>query len=252
MYSRIVIDIATNTVLERDEFAWAGPVALCKGATDQEKATSASQSAFMGQLQQNYATQFAGQSAVLDSLKQAFSPILAAGPSQFGLSPQETAALRTQADSGTAASYRNARQAAGENLAAVGGGGTFLPSSTKAGIMSNIATSAAQQQSQQQLGITQYGYDVGRQNFLNANNALSGVAREMNPLGYSGAATSAGEAAFGSEQEIQRANAASSPWSTIGGLIGGAAGSFLGPLGGSLGKSLGSKIGGAASVGNPG
>jgi len=253
MYSRIVIDIATNTVLERDEFVWTGPVAWCKGATDQEKATSASQNQLFQTLQQNYSTQFANQSAVLQSLQTAFNPILSAGIGQYGFTPQEDAALRTQADSGTAAAYRSAKAAAGESLAAVGGGNTFLPSSTKAGINASIATSAAQQRAGQQLDITRSGYDLGRQNFLTASNALSGVAQLQNPLGYSGAATSAGNAAFGSEEAIQQADAAASPWSTIGGILGGAAGSFLGPLGAGVGSSIGKSIGGAASgVGNPG
>ena len=101
--SRVVIDIATNLVIERDILDYTGPVALCKGATDQEKATSASQSQFFQQLSQNYSTQFAGQNAVLQSLQDSFNPILKAGIGQYGLTPQEDAAIRTQNDSATAA-----------------------------------------------------------------------------------------------------------------------------------------------------
>ncbi|MGH9537364.1 MAG: hypothetical protein ACRD3H_05555 [Terriglobales bacterium] len=253
-YSRVVVDIATNTVDERVVCLanYDGPIELAKGADATEKAIADQQSQFYNQLQTNYQTQFAGQSAILKSITDAFTPILNAGPSQQGFSAQELAAMRTQADTGTAQAYQNAKQATGEALAAQGGGNTFLPSATKAGIMANTANQAAAQQAQQQLGITQANYEQGRQNFLSAANVLSGpngVASMMNPLGYAGSATNAGDSAFSSANTVYQQNKAASQglWGELGGIAGGIAGSFIGMpgLGAQAGSSLGSALGGS-------
>lgn len=172
-----------------------------------------------------YKTQFANQSAILDSINKSAQPILAAGPSQYGYSAKEDAALRTQASEGTAAAYKSARQATGENLAAVGGGGTFLPSGTKAAIMSRVNTAAANQEAGQQLGITTSGYDIGRDQYNRAVGTLGGVAQQYDPLGYSSSAQSAGTKALDTETQFQNdRNAAQAKWM---GAIGGALTSFI-------------------------
>lgn len=244
--TKIVFDIAGN-VLEHEWHEYDGPVSECKGATDSEKSTAQSQTDFMNQLMGNYATQFGNQSAILKSISDSVTPTLLAGPNQFGYSKQQEGALRTQASEGTAGTYKMAKQATGESLAAVGGGNVFLPSGVKAGLTAQNANAAAALESNQQLGITNQGYELGRQNYGNAIGALSNVASQYSPLGYAGAGTNAGQAAFGSESEIQKADAAASPWATIGGLLGGGASSFLGGYGSALGKGAGEGASSAAS-----
>lgn len=236
--TKIVFDIAGN-VLEHEWHEYDGPAVECKGATDAEKSTAQSQTDFMGQLMGNYATQFGNQSAVLKSISDSVTPTLLAGPNQFGYSKPEEAALRTQASEGTAAQYRSAKQATGESLAAVGGGDVFLPSSTKAALTAQNANAAAGLEANQQLGITNQGYELGRQNYGNAVGTLENVSSQYNPTAYAGQTTNAGQAAFGSEADIQKADAAASPWSTIGGIVGGGLSSFLGGYGSALGKGKG-------------
>jgi hypothetical protein len=211
----------------------------------------------MQQLQQNYSTQFANQSAILSSLNSTFGNILAAGPSQFGFSPQMTSALRTQSDTGTANAYQSAKQAVGEQAASIGGGNMALPSGTLTGINANLAQQAASQQSNQQLGITEAGYAQGLQNFNNAAGVLGGVAQQYSPLGYANATTGAGQAAFGGANTINQQNLAGQQqmWGLIGGA-GGAlmngllpgAGSILGGGGGSSGGAGGGSAGGAGDL----
>jgi hypothetical protein len=214
-----------------------------KGATAEEKSTAADTKSFMSTLMGNYSTQFAGQQSILNSIKSGWTPIFQAGPNQYGFSAAEDSALRTQASEGTAGAYRMAKQAAGENLAAVGGGNTFLPSATKAGIMSSIATKAAGQEAGQQLGITTAGYETGRENFEHASAALTGDAALYNPTSYANQANDAGKTAFDDYNTIQQQEAAASPWGAIGGAVGGIAGSFIPGIGTALGSSLGSALG---------
>ena len=174
----------------------------------------------------DFSTRFANQSGVLSLLQQAWQPVLAGGPNQPGFSGQEAAALNSQAINQTAQTYAQAAKAAGEAEAAKGGGNTFLPSGARSQIDAQIRTSAAQQESNLENQITQQNYATGRQNFLNATNALSGVAGQFDPLGYATATTNAGNSAFNMDTQIQQENSA---WQgELGGLIGGAAGAALG------------------------
>lgn len=211
------------------------------GASKTQKLLSQSESNFSQGLMANYQKQFKGQTAILGQLQSAFAPIVSQGIHQYGFAPAEDSALRTQATEGTAKQYQNAKQATGEALAAAGGGSMILPSGTAAALQANNAIAAAGQESSQQLGITEKGYDQGRQDFLNAASGLSGVASQMNPLGYAGQATTSNENAFGEATKINEEEQAakSQMWSTIGGLAGGA---FAGPAGFKLGSSLGKGI----------
>src|ERR1035437_8537594 len=107
----------------------------CSGSSSEEKSAYAGQAALSQQqaqfyqtLQDSYQKQFAGQSAILDALKTAWSPILAAGPGQKGFTTEQETALRTQATEGTASEYAKAATATKEGMAARGGGTVSLPS----------------------------------------------------------------------------------------------------------------------------
>lgn len=215
---------------------------MCFGGADKtSKLLSQSESNFSQGLMANYQKQFKGQTAILGQLQSAFAPIVSNGINQYGFAPAEDSALRTQATEGTAKAYQMAKQATGENLAAVGGGDTILPTGTAAGLQNNNAIAAAGQIATQNLGITEKGYDQGRQDFLSAASGLSSVASQMNPLGYAGQATGANESAFTEAQKINEEEQAakSQMWSTIGGIAGGA---FAGPAGFKIGSSLGKGI----------
>lgn len=217
-------------------------IAYCKGASTQQTDEAKSQQDFYGTLQQDYGTQFQNQSNILNTLNASLKPIVDAGVGQYGYTNAEDAALRTQASAGTSQAFQNAKQSLGQSQAAQGGGDAFLPSGVKTQQQSQLAMGAAQQESNQQLGITTQGYDVGRQNFNNAVSQEQGVAGQYNPTAYAGSTTSAGSSAYNSADENQKLNNAASPWGVVGGLLGGAVsagiGGFTGGLGGAAGKSL--------------
>jgi hypothetical protein len=255
IYTKLILDPNGN-VLEKEGYEYEGPVAECKGASQEQKdlaaeqaALTKKQSAFFDVMSASYNKMFEGQSAILATLQKTFAPIVAAGPSQYGLSKAEDTAMRTMASEGTAQSYKMAKQAVAEGQAAASGD-AFIPKGADAQVKAQLASAAASQESQQQLGITSKGYDVGRQQYWKAAEALGGVAHEMNPIGYSGetsgagrAATEAGRGAFDDYTTIYKENKADSGWSIAGGILGGALSAgvsgFTGGFGSALGKAKG-------------
>jgi hypothetical protein len=215
------------------------------GPSQQEKDISASQQQMYQTLTQGYQTTFGQQQQITGALTQMFLPILQAGPSQAGFSSQYENALRTQADTGVATDYAQAQKATANILAARGGGNTLLPDSTAANILAGNANAAAQTRANQQLGITQANYAQGYQNWQAATSALSNTANLINPLGYAGQSTSAGQAASTTAQAM--ANQTNSVWNAAIGALGGIGGAALGNPTGLL-----SMFKGGGSTGTPG
>lgn len=235
-------------------YDYYGPLGLVKGASAEQKQQAAAeaqlaqqQAQFMQAVQAQQAQEYAAQTAVLSSLQKAWAPILAAGPGQFGLTPEEATALRTQATEGTAGEYAKAAQAVGASQAASTPLGVY--SGVNKQIQATIASQAAADQAAKQLGITQYGYDLGRSQFQNATNVMSGVAGLQNPLGWTGAATGAGSAASGATQgafqdytKIQEMENAASPWGVVGGILQGGLTAGLGAFTGGIGTAGAGKV----------
>jgi hypothetical protein len=207
------------------------PSALAKGPTSAQIELQTEQASFYKEMTKDYATQFAGQQAILGTLTSAWAPILAAGPNQYGFSAAQDATLRAQAVEGTAQTYQQAEQAVNSGIASRGAGDT-LPSGANEQLRQITANAAAATTSKEQLGITGAGYQQGYNNFTAATNALSGVAAQDNPLGYAGAATSAGSAEGQTAQAI--AQESGGIWNAIGGIVGGFAGKIAGGVGASL------------------
>jgi len=197
---------------------------MCGGASDGQKAISAETGSFYRELHGAYGEQFGKFSSILSNLHDAWTPILNGGINQQGFSADERAARNSSAINSTATNYQHASQAVNEQLAARGGGNVVLPTGSVDSINAGIATSAAQDLSSKQNEIVREDYATGRQNFLNAAGALSGVAGQENPLGFAGAAGSEGDQAFKMDTQIQQEN---NSWKNdlIGGITG-IAGSF--------------------------
>jgi hypothetical protein len=254
IYTKLILDFEGN-VLEKEGYEYEGPVAECKGASQQEKDQAAAttdlakrQSAFYDVMTKSYQQMFAGQTAILNTLQKTFDPIIAAGPSQYGLSRAEDTAMRTMASEGTAQSYKMAKQAVAEQQGAQAGD-AFIPKGADAQVRSQIASAAAGQEAQQQTAITKYGYDVGREQYWKAAESLGGVAKMYDPTGYSGESSKAGQvagatsgSAFDMQKTIYEQNKAASGWNIAGGILGGALqagiGGFTGGLGGGLAGNL--------------
>jgi len=209
---------------------WTGPVSMCKGASQQQTDLANQQSQFYSTMTQDYNQQFANQNAILGTLQKSLNPVIAGGPNQFGFSEGQTNSLNSSAIQNTGQQYANAAKAANENMAAAGGGNSYLPSGVQAQQKSQLASTAANQASNQLLGIQQAGWNQGYQTYESALGQLAGVAGQDNPTGYSGAATGAGSAAGNSWNQIQQENQAANPFNAILGAAGGAASSYLGTL----------------------
>lgn len=195
------------------------------GASKQQKDIEASQAKFYDTLTTNYKTQFAESDAILKSLTSAFDPILKAGIGQEGFTPEEKAALNTQASEGVATNYQNAAKAVNGQIASTGGGNDFLPSGAADSLKYDVANAAAKQQSTEQNQIIENNFATGRQNFLSAAGVLGGSTGVFNPsTGAAGSANQGGSDAATTANEITQANA--SPWNAVigaGAALGGAA-----------------------------
>jgi hypothetical protein len=236
-------DRQNRYILLSQEFTdWTGDVALAKGATGAQMQLQQEQANFYNTLSQDYSTQFANQSAILKSLNAALSPIVAAGPNQYGFSSGETAALNAQAVQGAGQAYAHANTALRTAQAAQGGGNVYLPSGVQQQEQAALAASSAATTANEEMGVQQAGYQQGYNQFQSAIGQLSGVAGMYNPTGYAGSANQAGSAAGQTAQEIQQENAAASPWNVVGGLLGGAVSGMTGGLVGDLGTAV-SKVG---------
>lgn len=200
-------DFQQRYILTRDlSIIRTTPILWCKGASAQQSSLADAQQNFYTTLTNDYNTQFANQSAILGTLNQSLSPIIAAGPNQFGFSAAQTANLNAQAIQGTGQQYANASKALGAQQAAQGGGNAFLPTGAQAAQQGALASSAANQASNQLLGIQQAGYQQGNNMYNNAVAQLGGVAGMYNPTGYAGASTGAGAATGTTLNDITQAN----------------------------------------------
>jgi hypothetical protein len=215
------------------------------GPSQQEQTISDAQQQMYTTLNNNYSTAFGQDQAITGALTSAFQPILAAGPSQTGMSPSQENALRTQADEGVATNYAQAQKTTAQLAAAQGGGDTVIPSSTTTMAEDANANAAAAARSQGNLAITNENYDLGRQNYAGAVSALSGLSNTLNPNAYaSSASTAGGDAATSANQIAQQSN---SVWNAAIGALGSLGGSALsGGLSmlGSGGSSLPNGMGG--------
>ena len=231
----LVIDLGSGRVLNKIGYWYCGEFALAKGASSQQTDLANSQQTFYNTMTQDYNTQFSNQNAILSTLKNSLNPIIAAGPNQFGYNTAETNTLDSQAIQGTGQQYANAAKSLRANQAAEGGGNALLPSGAASQQQSNLASSAANQASNQLLGIQQSGYQQGYNTYESAVGQLGGVAGMYNPSGVASSANSAGSTANSEANTVAQANNAASPWNVVGGLLGGAASTIAGGLTGDLG-----------------
>jgi hypothetical protein len=87
IYSKVVIDMASGEILEQVGSEYSGPVALCKGATSEQKDLQRKQAAAYDQATQEAAQRFGEQSEIFKQLLSATQAYLLAGPDQAGIDP---------------------------------------------------------------------------------------------------------------------------------------------------------------------
>jgi hypothetical protein len=199
------------------------------GASGAETTAQGQAAGFSSLLNANYAQNFGAESGILKNLTNTLTPIAEAGPDQEGFGANEKAALNTQAREGVGTNYAHAKQALDTTLSARGGGDEELPSGAADQLHASLATSAAKESSDQQLGITEADYSTGRANYSNAVSGLEGVAGEYNPNATAGAANNANQTSFSDASQINQENNA---WQgQVAGLVGGLGAAAIGTMG---------------------
>src|SRR5215467_10382945 len=115
------------------------------GPSSAQQRLQGSEEQFMQELMANYATNFASQRAILAQLNGVLSPISEAGPSQRGFSPEEHAALTTQAIDTTGASAAMAQRAIANETAGRGEGGNLPQAGNIAALEAGARSAGAAQ-----------------------------------------------------------------------------------------------------------
>lgn len=176
------------------------------GASSQQNQVESEQNEFYQQAIQEQSQVYGEDQQILQYMSGIYEPILAKGPNQQGFSTTQLNSLNTTAVEGTAQNYSQAAKAVGEQTAAEGGGDTYLPSGGTAQLKGEVATAAAGQESSEENQIQQADYQQGYNEWQSAAQGLSTVAGDLNPVGYSGAATSAGSATSSTANQIAEEN----------------------------------------------
>lgn len=201
---------------------------MCGGPSGTQMQLQQEEADFYANQIQAYNTAYTNFSQLQSTLNAQFQPILQKGPGQFGYTPQENTALETQANQGTATRYAQAATALNEQIAARGGGNdlTNINSGGAAQLSEELASGAAATQSAEELGITQSGYDIGRQQYQEAVQGEEELAAGWNPNSFAGSTVNAGNAAASEANTITQQQ--NSMWGAVIGALGGVAGSVVG------------------------
>lgn len=173
------------------------------GESAQEKLADA-QTDFYKQATAEANTTFGEQQALTQQFQSIYNPILAKGPNQEGYSAGQVENLNAQTVEGTAENYAGAAKALNENLAAQGGGNIPLTTGEQTQLKGELAASSAGEQSNEETQVKQADYAAGQQEFNNASSALERVSNDLSPTAYESAATSAGQAASTTVNEIEQ------------------------------------------------
>jgi hypothetical protein len=229
--TRIVFDIATSEILERDQCPYEGAWELCcgGGATSQETSLQAQSAAEATQLQTDFNNQFADQQGLLKSFLIPQLEGMITNPPGFGATA--LADLNAQLVNNVAGQTANLRQEAQQNF------GT----NNMAGLPSGVQAVANAELGAQSAGAIEQGSsNIGLQNAqLQAQQRLFGLSGLQTAESALGAAPQTGslmlranQNSFNQASTIQQQNAAAGSWwkPIVGGLIGAGAGILTGGL----------------------
>ena len=201
---------------------------MCGGPSGTQQALQQEEADFYKNQISSYNTAYSNFKDIQTTLNKQFAPILAAGPGQFGFTPDETTALRTQATEGTAQGYQAAQRALQQRIATQGGGTSNinLTGGPSAQVQEELAATGAQTSAQQNLGITTSGYQQGLTNWQNAASGEENLAAGWNPNAFAGSTTNAASPANSEANTI--AQQGQQIWGSVLGALGGVAGNMAG------------------------
>jgi hypothetical protein len=221
--------IRTSQMTDGDFAAFLSthPISGGKG-DDAAKSTEASQAAFTNTLQQTFKQNNANQQQQLDFLNNSLKSAIT---NPQGYSPETLAAMRTQATESAAQNNKNVLQAVNEkNATQAGSSATALPSGVQEQIQSGVESQIANNEANQQLGITEQNGQLANENKWKAVQGEEGVAGLENPEGMASSGNNAASTVGNLSQAVTQANGPG--WGSIlGGVVGaglGAVGSFYG------------------------
>jgi hypothetical protein len=255
IYTKSVLDMETLQFIpelaEFYEYPDGSPLEYCDGgASGAAQANEAAQTAFYKNMTQEQQTTFGESQDILNNLKSAWSPILAAGPYAYGFSTAEDQALRADIENLGAQATTNTVAAQQLREQQQSGGADVLPTGAQAAVETEARELGAQKTaaalSQERLA----GYEQGSRLFSEASGALGQTAGLENPVGTANAAIGAGQSATSAINLVDTEQANSLLNKAIGGAIGGAisGGEMLatGGLSSAMGLNTTMNIGGRA------
>jgi len=198
------------SMFKTQEFGYSPRYICFCGTHGAEDAAAAQQSAFTNQMLSQATSVFGADNSVWHAMNNAYSQLLAAGPSQFGFSAAQTAALNASAITQGANQSRDILASIGGKQAGAGGGNA--PNSSgigvnqKAGIEEAIAGQTAGELNKIQLA----GWQTGRENWTAAGEGLS---KSTSPFSNLSGVDSAAQAGLKANMaNAQAADAASNWW----------------------------------------
>src|SRR5438094_4580340 len=204
------------------------------GASKQQKDAFGNEVSLENTLRGDFQTIFAGNQNILSMLEGSLAPAVSGGSSQYGFSAGEDAARRGQSTESISQAGTQAANVVRSAAASRGGGNTFIPSGSQDEIDAALAQNTATKQAEAQMGITEQGYETGRENYYKSV-ALAGAA----PGELENPATSAGHLALGGataeEQGANDITQANNAWmAPVAGMLGAVGGAAIGriPTGG--------------------
>lgn len=168
--TRVVIDIETGAILERQGYEYDGPVALCGGGPSQQQKDAATQQAALSKTESDQAQHA---SAIQDKIYGQIAP-MATNRMQNGLS--YAPALMDYAGGNTSRAYAPARAQLARQLGTIGS----LPSGFKTGQMADLNENEAQNYDANLKG----AQDQNDQAKIQGAQILTGQQSTYNPLGY--------------------------------------------------------------------
>lgn len=219
------------------------------GPSSAQEQSAANMSDLENQFASDFALRFSQQNDALSKLASMISPS-DPGWSTPGMSGQELSLRNAAIVTATGANYSNAAKALGVQLGARGGGNVSLPSGSEDVLRGTLLGEAAGIESEQQNRLMTENYDLGRKLQVERINALTNTLGAYNPLGYAGAATSAGKEAFQEQTTVQQMKnqKASEIAGAIGSLAMGAVTFGAGALAGGIGGGLSALATGGGSL----
>jgi hypothetical protein len=227
--SKIVFDIETLEVLERECYEYDGPIAHAKGDQVAQGAEQ-SQANFATTLQNAFSANNAAQTNDLNFLN---NKMQAAINNPTGYSPQTLASMRAQANDQVAAQDQNVTRAV-QNSEDTRGGAEALPSGVNSQIDASIQSQAAQAGNAAQQNITEQNANLQNQNMWNAVQTEDAVAGQENPEGMAGEEEGSANSVSNLSNSVT-----SSAGPTAGQLLAGVAGAGLGAVGSYFGAQKG-------------